>query len=86
MRTNHKSLHRYLESIGYSIYICDYSYGTHLYQVEKSCNGSVDHQWYEYRIDTKNKVIYASANSGFLSDCIKNYYNKQSYILISEEN
>lgn len=80
MRTNHIDLHRELvEKMGFDIFICDYSYGTHCYQVTKGLN----EEWHDYKVDTKNKIVECNA-FGIVADKVKEHYEKQGYVVMMD--
>jgi len=75
-------LHKKLVDVGYEVYVCDYSMGTHHYQIEKGKGSSVDpnYEWHEYGVNTKKKVIQAGAD-GVVLEMIKQHYESQGYIV-----
>lgn len=72
-RINHKKLHDQLELMGYEVFKCDYSYGSHTYQIQK------EEEWHEYNVITKdgNKTIDLSGVGVELANLIKKYYEEQ---------
>lgn len=80
-RANHKNLVKKLEKMGYTVYKCDYSYGVHMFQIEKGDYSNNDYEWYELMLKSQTRQYDFSGDSKSpLKKIVNEYYEQQGFI------